>query len=133
MTLFPRARNQTHSMQGNHIAGVATPGSGARQIEMWRGRMEAGAATPPHRHSGEEVVLILSGSGRAEPCAAGSPGHDDARAAYLARLPESAELFSFGDFSLFAISVLSAHFVGGFAQARSLTAAGFADIVAGRA
>ncbi|MBL8466445.1 cupin domain-containing protein [Methyloversatilis discipulorum] len=52
-------------MQGNHIAGVATPGSGARQIEMWRGRMEAGAATPPHRHSGEEVVLILSGSGRA--------------------------------------------------------------------
>ncbi|MCR6664568.1 MAG: cupin domain-containing protein [Methyloversatilis sp.] len=65
MTLFPRTRNQTHSMQGNHIAGVATPGSGARQIEMWRGRMEAGAATPPHRHSGEEVVLILSGSGRA--------------------------------------------------------------------
>ena len=33
-----------------------------------------------------------------------------------------------GDFSLFVISVLSARFVGGFAQARSLTAAGFADI-----
>jgi len=65
VAVFSFARNQTHSMQGNHIAGVATPGSGARQIEMWRGRMEAGAATPPHRHSGEEVVLILSGSGRA--------------------------------------------------------------------
>ncbi|WP_024300711.1 cupin domain-containing protein [Methyloversatilis discipulorum] len=65
MAVFSFARNQTHSMQGNHIAGVATPASGARQIEMWRGRMEAGAATPPHRHSGEEVVLILSGSGRA--------------------------------------------------------------------
>jgi len=65
VAVFSFARNQTHSMQGNHIAGVATPASGARQIEMWRGRMEAGAATPPHRHSGEEVVLILSGSGRA--------------------------------------------------------------------
>lgn len=65
MAVFSFALNQTHSMQGNHIAGVATPGSGARQIEMWRGRMEAGATTPPHRHSGEEVVLILSGSGRA--------------------------------------------------------------------
>jgi putative heme iron utilization protein len=85
--------------------------------------------------AGESPLALprLSVRGRAEPCLAGAPGYDDARAAYLARLPESAELFSFGDFSLFAISVLSARFVGGFAQARSLTAAGFADIVAGRA
>lgn len=75
----------------------------------------------------------LSVRGRAELCPPGAPGYEAARAAYLARLPESEELFSFGDFSLFAISVLSARFVGGFAQARSLTAAGFADIVAGRA
>ncbi|WP_430432364.1 HugZ family protein [Methyloversatilis sp.] len=85
--------------------------------------------------AGESPLALprLSVRGRAEVCPAGAPGHDDARAAYLARLPESAELFSFGDFSLFVISVLSARFVGGFAQARSLTAAGFADIVAGRA
>lgn len=85
--------------------------------------------------AGESPLALprLSVRGRAEPCPTGAPGYDDARAAYLARLPESAELFSFGDFSLFAISVLSARFVGGFAQARSLTAVGFADIVAGRA
>jgi putative heme iron utilization protein len=85
--------------------------------------------------AGESPLALprLSVRGRAEPCAAGTPDHDVARAAYLARLPESEELFSFGDFSLFVISVLSARFVGGFAQARSLTAAGFADIVAGRA
>lgn len=85
--------------------------------------------------AGESPLALprLSVRGRAEACPAGAPGHDDARTAYLARLPESAELFSFGDFSLFVISVLSARFVGGFAQARSLTAAGFADIVAGRA
>ncbi|MCP4635761.1 MAG: cupin domain-containing protein [Methyloversatilis sp.] len=65
MIVFPQDENRLHSMQGNHIAGVATPGSGARQVEMWRGHMEAGSATPPHRHSGEEVVLFLTGSGRA--------------------------------------------------------------------
>ncbi|PZU50493.1 MAG: cupin domain-containing protein [Thauera sp.] len=65
MIVFPHARNRTHSMGGNHIVGVATPGSGAQQVELWRGSMDAGSATPPHRHDGEEVVLFLSGSGRA--------------------------------------------------------------------
>lgn len=47
MTVFRKDQNQTHSMEGNHIAGVATPGTGARQVEMWRGRMDANSATPP--------------------------------------------------------------------------------------
>lgn len=63
--VFPKERNAVHSMQGNHIAGVATPASGARQVEMWHGRMDAGSATPPHSHDTEEVVLFLKGSGRA--------------------------------------------------------------------
>jgi putative heme iron utilization protein len=75
----------------------------------------------------------LSVRGRAEPCPPGAPGYEAARAAYLTRLPEGEELFSFGDFSLFLITVMSARFVGGFAQAHSLTAAGLADIIAGRA
>lgn len=65
MPVFRREQQQTHSMQGNHIAGIATPASGAQQVEMWHGRMEANTATPPHSHSAEEVVLFLKGSGRA--------------------------------------------------------------------
>lgn len=65
MALFRGKQNRVHELHGNHIAGVATPASGARQVEMWRGRMEAGAATPPHRHDTEEVVCFLRGSGRA--------------------------------------------------------------------
>lgn len=65
MSIFRNEENQVHSMHGNHIAGVATPGSGARQVEMWRGRMDAHSATPPHCHDTEEVVLFLKGSGRA--------------------------------------------------------------------
>lgn len=65
MSVFHNEQNQVHSLHGNHIAGVATLSSGARQIEMWRGRMDAHSATPPHCHDTEEVVLFLKGSGRA--------------------------------------------------------------------
>lgn len=65
MSVFRKEQNQVHSMVGNHIAGVATPTSGAQQVEVWHGRMDADAATPPHRHTTEEVVVFLKGSGRA--------------------------------------------------------------------
>jgi quercetin dioxygenase-like cupin family protein len=65
MSVFRKAQNQVHSLEGNHIAGVATPASGAKQVEMWHGRMDANSATPPHSHDTEEVVLFLKGSGRA--------------------------------------------------------------------
>ena len=64
-TVLRKERNQIHSLQGNHISGVATPSSGAEQVEMWHGRMDANSATPPHIHDTEEVVLFLEGSGRA--------------------------------------------------------------------
>jgi quercetin dioxygenase-like cupin family protein len=65
MSVFRSDQNQVHSLHGNHIAGVATSTSGARQVEMWRGRMDANSATPPHSHDTEEVILFLAGSGRA--------------------------------------------------------------------
>jgi mannose-6-phosphate isomerase-like protein (cupin superfamily) len=65
MSVLRKEQNQIHSLQGNHIAGVATRASGARQVEMWRGRMDANSATPPHSHDTEEVVFFLAGSGRA--------------------------------------------------------------------
>ena len=64
-SVFRKEQNQIHSKQGNHIAGVATPTSGAQQVEMWFGRMDANSATSPHSHDTEEVVLFLEGSGRA--------------------------------------------------------------------
>lgn len=65
MSVFTGKQNQVHSLQGNHIAGVATASSGAREVEMWRGRMDADSATPPHSHDTEEIVFFLSGRGRA--------------------------------------------------------------------
>ena len=37
---------------------------GALHISMWRQSLAPGAATPPHRHDCEEVVLVESGRGQ---------------------------------------------------------------------
>ena len=54
-----------------------------------------------------------------------------ARAAYLARFPDSAPMFGFSDFSLFRITPKNARFVGGFAQAASLTPLNIEQALAG--
>jgi len=56
-----------------------------------------------------------------------APIHAAAKGAYLDRFPRSADTFELGDFSLFAIRPRSARFVGGFAQAKTVTAEGLAE------
>jgi quercetin dioxygenase-like cupin family protein len=51
-------------LMGNHMLGLATRGRGAQEVVVWRGRTDPGAATPPHYHDHEEVIVILSGSGK---------------------------------------------------------------------
>ena len=58
-----------------------------------------------------------------------SPEHRAARERYLARFPDSAAIFGFADFSLFTIAVRSARFVGGFADATSITGAQFRTLL----
>jgi mannose-6-phosphate isomerase-like protein (cupin superfamily) len=45
---------------------VAGPAQGLRECEVWVQTIEAGAATPVHRHDCEEVITILSGEGACE-------------------------------------------------------------------
>lgn len=52
-----------YELQGNVMLGLATPSRGAREVEVWHTRIIAGAATPPHVHGGEEVVVVLRGRG----------------------------------------------------------------------
>ena len=55
-----------------------------------------------------------------------APIHEMAKRLYLERFPQSAQTFELGDFALFAIRPRSARYVGGFAQAKTLTAEGLA-------
>lgn len=65
----------------------------------------------------------VSFQGQARRCEPESVEYAHARAAYLARLPEAEDLFSFPDFSLFVIKPASARYVAGAGRAMSLTGA----------
>ena len=69
--------------------------------------------------------------GRAQACPTDAAGYAEARAEYLAKLPDSEELFSFADFSLFVVEVLSLRYVAGFGRAMSLLPEQFRDLMAG--
>ncbi len=84
--------------------------------------------------SGEEgesplALPRVSIQGRASACAPDSPAYRQARAAYLAKLPDAEELFSFADFSLFLIETLAVRYVAGFGKALSLTAEQLAAVL----
>ena len=65
MSIFHRDEERDFVLEGNHMAGLATASRQAETVEVWRARMDAGSATPPHQHDHEDVVVVLSGRGRA--------------------------------------------------------------------
>jgi heme iron utilization protein len=86
---------------------------------------------PPATSPSAQALPRASIKGNAQQLTSDSPGYSQARAFYLSRFPESEEMFSFSDFSLFVVEVRSVRFVGGFGQARSVTAEQFASIMDG--
>jgi putative heme iron utilization protein len=67
--------------------------------------------------------------GQAVQVTASSPGYPEAKSVYLSRFPQSAQMFSFSDFSLFTIVPSSVRFVGGFAQARTISPEALAEVM----
>jgi hypothetical protein len=64
--------------------------------------------------------------GDAEALPPESARYAEARTLYLQRFPEAVDTFALADFSLFAIRPVALRFIGGFAQAASLTPEVFA-------
>jgi putative heme iron utilization protein len=84
---------------------------------------------PPTPEVPAQALARVTIQGRAVQYADAAEGHAAAKAAYLSRFPHSAELFSFSDFSLFAIWPDSIRFVGGFAQATTLSPQTLAEVL----
>lgn len=57
-TQLPRA-----ALPGLAHTTLAGADNGLAHLSIWRQTIEPGAATPPHRHDCEEVVVVASGSG----------------------------------------------------------------------
>jgi hypothetical protein len=85
------------------------------------------ALSPPG--SSPQATARVTIQGQAQPCAGSTPVHAEAKAAYLSRFPQTADLFGFADFSLFVIRPTSVRFVGGFAQATTLEPVTLANIL----
>lgn len=51
------------SLPGIDHRTLASSDDGLSHLSLWQQWLAPGAATPPHRHDCEEVVVVLSGSG----------------------------------------------------------------------
>lgn len=76
---------------------------------------------PPAPEVMAQELARITVQGKATQYVQGTPEHAEAKAAYLARFPQSEMMFGFADFSLFAIVPESIRFVGGFAQATTIS------------
>jgi putative heme iron utilization protein len=76
---------------------------------------------PPAPGVMAQELARITVQGAAVQLVAGTPEHAAAKVAYLERFPQSEPMFGFADFSLFAIVPESIRFVGGFAQATTIS------------
>ncbi len=65
MPLIRNADIKPYDLMGNRMRGLSTPSRGAQEIAVWHGKMiEPGAATLPHTHDHEEVVVLAGRAAR---------------------------------------------------------------------
>lgn len=63
MQILSQSRPEPTPIPGVHHATWASHADGLSQLSVWRQRLDPGAATPPHAHPCDEVVLCESGWG----------------------------------------------------------------------
>jgi quercetin dioxygenase-like cupin family protein len=63
MYVLDQARPAVDSIPGIIHRTLAGEAEGLQHLSVWQQTMDPGAATPPHRHSCEEVVLVTRGRG----------------------------------------------------------------------
>lgn len=76
-----------------------------------------------------QALARVTLQGEARFCPDGERRNEEARAAYLARFPDSEPMFGFADFSLVLVVPRAVRVVGGFAQAWSVTGADYAALM----
>jgi quercetin dioxygenase-like cupin family protein len=64
MPVFDNATIPTLQLPGLRHQTLASLDHEVRSMEVWMQTIEPGGATPVHRHACEEVIVVLSGSGR---------------------------------------------------------------------
>ena len=63
MAVVNNASLQEFNLPGLNHRTLAGSEHGMKRLEVWGQTIDAGAATPVHRHACEEAIVILEGSG----------------------------------------------------------------------
>jgi len=63
MNVIDRPHEPVGAIAGIEHRTLAGHADGLRHLSVWQQTMAPGAATPPHRHRCEEVVLVTRGGG----------------------------------------------------------------------
>lgn len=63
MNVFDQTRPEATPIPGVAHITWAGEAEGLKQLSLWRQTLAPGAATPPHRHDCDEIVLCLAGWG----------------------------------------------------------------------
>ncbi|MEW6703989.1 MAG: cupin domain-containing protein [Pseudomonadota bacterium] len=63
MIVIPQTRPEPAPIPGVAHATWAGEAEGLTQLSLWRQTLQPGAATPPHSHDCDEVVLCTAGQG----------------------------------------------------------------------
>ncbi|MGR8919892.1 MAG: cupin domain-containing protein [Gammaproteobacteria bacterium] len=63
MRVSHNSETEVHHLPGLEHQTLAGGRDGMQQFEIWRQTIDAGAATPVHRHDCEEVIVIFEGEG----------------------------------------------------------------------
>jgi mannose-6-phosphate isomerase-like protein (cupin superfamily) len=63
MKVIAPTRPEASAIPGVAHATLASGADGLRELSVWRQPLAPGAATPPHRHDCDEVVLCMAGRG----------------------------------------------------------------------
>lgn len=106
MIVRPAPQPSPSPFPGLAHATLACSSQGLKNLSVWRQRLDLGAATPPHRHDCEEVVLCSAGQRQLE--LAGEL-HDFGADSVLV-IPRNAwhQIFSVGDTPLEIVGIFAA-------------------------
>ena len=63
MYVIDNGRREAARLPGIRHETLAGSEEGLKRLSVWRQTIEAGSATPPHRHDCEEVVVVEEGEG----------------------------------------------------------------------
>ena len=106
MNVIAQTRPEASAIPGIRHSTWAAAAEGLSQLSVWRQTLAPGAASPPHRHDCDEVVMCLAGHGEVH--SRGRVQRFGAETTLALPKGEVHQLFNVGDEPLQLLAVLAA-------------------------